>query len=68
MFSCLGCKTAYEEELTLIISSFIQILGIVNNVFQPDIVQRQSRLKARNILAIPQFYMAVKCGNWNKVM
>jgi len=43
-------------------------LGIFNDVLKPNFVQRQSRLKVYNILAIPshRFYMAVECGHWNK--
>jgi hypothetical protein len=37
-------------------------LGILNNVFKPNLVQRQSQLKAYNILAVPSLLYG--CEVW----
>jgi hypothetical protein len=46
-FIYLGCKISCVEEkgITSKIKMFLQILGILNNVLKPYIVQRQSLLK-----------------------
>jgi len=55
IFTYLGYKISYEEEkdITSKTSKFLQILGIVNNILKPNLVQRQSLLKVYNILAVP---------------
>jgi hypothetical protein len=42
----LRCKISFKEEsyITLKISKFLQILGILNNVFKQSLVQRQYQL------------------------
>jgi len=45
-FTYLGRKISYEEErdLTSKISRLLQIMGILNYVLKPNLVQRQSHL------------------------
>jgi hypothetical protein len=49
----LGYKTSNEEDknITSKISNFLHILGILSNVWKPNLVQRQSRLKVYKISA-----------------
>lgn len=54
-FTYLGHKVSYEEEKDIMwkISKFLQVLGMLNNILKPKLVQKQSWLKVFNILAIP---------------
>jgi len=49
-------RMTYEDKNDLtskVRNFFLQIMGIPNNVFEPNLVQRPSILKMYNILAIP---------------
>jgi hypothetical protein len=54
-FTYLRFKVCCEGKKDIIsgLSKFLQILGIVNNILKPNLVQRQSLLKVYNILAVP---------------
>jgi len=40
-------------------------LGVLNNVFKPNLVQTHSLFKVYNILASRHFYMALELGHRN---
>ena len=52
---CLGCEISYENEKDIqqTVTKFAQILGILNNTFKPNLVQKSSRIKTYNALALP---------------
>jgi hypothetical protein len=54
-FNYLGCLLSYETEknITSKLSKFFQITGIINQVLKPCEVQKQTRLKIYNTLALP---------------
>jgi hypothetical protein len=54
-FKYLGCQISYEGERDVKnkISKFLQVTGIINNVSKPNQVQKSSRMKIYNTLAIP---------------
>jgi hypothetical protein len=43
-FTYLGHKVSYEEEKDIMwkISKFLQVLGMLNNILKPKLVQKQS--------------------------
>ena len=54
-FKYLSCEISYETEKDIQqkLAKFSQILGILNNTFQPNLVQKFSRINVCNALAIP---------------
>jgi hypothetical protein len=46
-FTCLGCNTSFQEEKDIHskITNFLEILGLLNNMLKPNLVQRNTRLK-----------------------
>ena len=46
-FKCLGCETFYEnkKDFQQKVTKFSEILGILNNTFKPNLVQKFSRIK-----------------------
>jgi hypothetical protein len=50
----LGCEISYENEKDIQqkVAKFAQILGILNNTSKPTLVQKSSRIKVRNALAV----------------
>jgi hypothetical protein len=54
-FKYLGCTISYENEKDIQQTStkFPQIVGIRNNTFKPTLVQKFSRMKVHNTLALP---------------
>jgi hypothetical protein len=54
-FKYLGCQISYEGERDVKnkISKFPQVTGTINNVLKPNQVQKSSRMKIYNTLAIP---------------
>jgi hypothetical protein len=54
-FTYLGCNISYQEEKDIHskITTFLQILGLLNNALKPNLVQRSTRLKLYKILALP---------------
>jgi hypothetical protein len=54
-FSYLGYLPSYETEkdITLKLSKFLQITGIINQVLKPSKVQKQTTLKIYNTLGLP---------------
>jgi len=43
-------------------SKFLQILAILNNILEPNVVQRQSPFKVYSILAVPS--LLYDCDMW----
>jgi hypothetical protein len=54
-FKYFGCQILYEGERDVKnnISKFLQVTGTINNVLKPNQVQKSSRMKIYNTLAIP---------------
>ena len=54
-FKYLGRKTSYEngKDVEQKPAKYAEILGILNNTFKPNLVQKFSRIKACNALAAP---------------
>jgi transposase len=54
-FTYLGCNISYQEEKDIHskTTTFLQILGLLNNTLKPDVVQRSTRLKLYKTLALP---------------
>jgi ABC-type ATPase involved in cell division len=54
-FKYLGCQISYEGERYVKnkISKFLQVTGTINNILKPNQVQKSSRMKIYNTLAIP---------------
>jgi hypothetical protein len=55
-FNYLGCLLSYEtkkKDITSKLSKFLQITGIINQVLKRSKVQKQTRLKIYNTLALP---------------
>jgi hypothetical protein len=53
--TCLGCNISYQEEKDIHskITKSLQILGLLNNALKPNLVQRSTRLKLYETLALP---------------
>jgi hypothetical protein len=53
-FKFLGCEISYENEgdIQQKLAKFAQTLGILNNTFKTDLVQKFSRIKVYNVPAI----------------
>jgi hypothetical protein len=53
-FKYLSCEVSYETEndIQQKLGKFSQILGIFNNTFQPNLVQKCSRINVCNALPI----------------
>jgi hypothetical protein len=60
-FNYLGCLLSYEGEKDLQekIIRFQEIVGISNNTFMPNKVEKATRLRLYNTLAVP----ALMCGS-----
>jgi hypothetical protein len=56
-FTYLGCNILYQKEKDIHskITTFLQILGLLNDTLKPNLVQRSTRLKLYKILALPTF-------------
>jgi hypothetical protein len=54
-FNCLGNVISYERELDIEekLNNYLQISGILNNVFRPQKVLKKTRIKLHNTLALP---------------
>ena len=54
-YSYHGCSMSYQnkKDITVKISKFLQISGIINVSLKPSQVQKQARLKICNALALP---------------
>jgi transposase len=54
-FTYLGCNILYQEEKDIHskTTTFLQILGLLNNTLKLDVVQRSTRLKLYKTLALP---------------
>jgi hypothetical protein len=63
-FNYLGCSLSYEREkdVTTKVSKFLQITGIINQVLKLSKVQRQTRLRIYNTVAIP--ILLYGCEAW----
>jgi hypothetical protein len=67
-FTYMGHGVSYEEEkdITSKIGTFLQVLGIVDNVLKQNLAQKPYWLTVYNILPIPSIYTAVKFEQSNK--
>ena len=63
-FNYLGCSISYQNEtdITNKTTKFLQIIGIINKTFKPSQVQKHTRLKIYNTLAIPTLLYG--CETW----
>lgn len=63
-FNYLGCSISYQDEkdITSKTMKFLKITGIINKVLKPSQVQKQTRLKIYNTLAIPTLLYG--CETW----
>jgi hypothetical protein len=54
-FKYLSCEIAYgsEKDIQQKVAKFAQVLGILNNTFKRTLVQKSSRIKVYNALALP---------------
>jgi len=54
-FSYLGCSISYQndKDITVNISKFLQVMGIINRTLKPSQVQKHTRLHIYNTLALP---------------
>ncbi|KAJ4434293.1 hypothetical protein ANN_22845 [Periplaneta americana] len=54
-FNYLGCEISYqnEKDVNKKITKFTQILGIINNALKAKLVQKSTRIKIYNTLALP---------------
>jgi hypothetical protein len=62
-FTYPDCSISYRNEngVTVQISTFLHIAGIINRNLKPSTVQKHTRLKIYNIIAFPSFYADAKC-------
>ena len=56
-----GISCGNDKGVPLKLAKFSEILGILNNIFKRSSVQKFSRMKVCNALAVPN-YMAAKFG------
>jgi hypothetical protein len=62
-FIYLRCSTAYRmTKITVKISTFLQVTGIFNRTLKPSPIQKHSRVKICNTLALPT--LLYKCETW----
>ena len=63
-FHDLGCSISYQNEkyITVKISTFLQITGIINRTLKPSQVQKHTILKIYNALALPAFLYGCRLG------
>jgi hypothetical protein len=54
-YTYLECKLSHEKEkdVAIKLSKFLQVTGIINQVLKPSKVQKQTRLRIQNSLAVP---------------
>jgi hypothetical protein len=59
-----GCSISYQNKknITVKISKFLQIAGIINRTLKPSQVQKHTRLKLNNILALRTLLYG--CDTW----
>jgi hypothetical protein len=64
-FKYLGCEISYEDgqDIQQKLAKLAQITGIVNNTFKLILVQKFSRMKVYNVLALPLFLYGSKIFN-----
>jgi hypothetical protein len=69
-FKYLGCKIYNENEKDIqqTLPKFAQILGILNNYFKPTSVQKFSRVKVHNALAVPILSYGSEIGSSEKAI
>ena len=68
-FKYFGCETSYENGKKIFkqkLAKFAQILGIMNNTFKPNLIEKFSRIEVHNVLALPIVYMKMKFGPLEK--
>jgi transposase len=68
-FIYLGCNISYQEEKDIYskITKFVQILGLLNNTLKPNLVQRNTRLKLYETLALPNILYCSEIWTINNV-
>jgi hypothetical protein len=64
--SCTICCHATKIDSTKTKKVFFQILGTLNNDFKLSFVQKSSRIKVYNALALPVLYREAKIGPSDK--
>jgi len=64
IFHDLGCFISYQNEkhITVKISTFLQIMRIINRTLKPSQVQIHTRLKIYNVLTLPTLLYG--CKTW----
>jgi hypothetical protein len=60
----LDCGISYQDEKDVHskITTFLEMLGLLNNTLKRNLVQGSTRLKLYKTLALPNFYTTVKFG------
>jgi hypothetical protein len=63
-FVYLGCSFSYQNEtdITVNVSEFLQVTGIMNRTLKPSQVQKHTRLEICNTLALPA--LLYRCKMW----
>jgi hypothetical protein len=66
VFNYLQCSLSYEGEkdIDVKISKFLKITGLINVIFKPSKVQKQTRIQIYNTFALP----TLLCGSENWTM
>jgi hypothetical protein len=64
-FKYLGCGISYgnEKDASQKVAKCAQVLGILNNILKPNLVQKFSRIKVRNAVAVRIFLYGSE--NWS---
>jgi hypothetical protein len=54
-FSCLSCSISYQDvkDVAVRVSEFLEITGIISRTLKPSQVQKDTRLKTYNTMALP---------------
>ena len=63
-FYYLGCSISYQSDgdITVKISKFLQVMGIINRTLNPSQVRKHTRLQMYNTLALPT--ILYRCETW----
>jgi hypothetical protein len=51
-----------EKDIDSKISTFLKIAGIINNIFEPNKIRNNTRIKLYSTLALLCYYTAVRVG------
>lgn len=63
-FNYLGCSLSYEAEkdIDIKLSEFLKVTGLISMIFKPSEVQKRTRIKIYNTLALPTILYGIE--NW----